>query len=216
MAKKNNTIGYIIGSAVLAFGLFKLFGNRDTDNATEQNSSTDKPVPDTTEKPKPIVLDYSKILVKGSRGEEVKELQKKLGITADGIFGSQTELTLYNKTGLKQGSLSQIIKVMQDKQLQQTTQSRKNEIALKYRFGKKLIAAKPIAAKVYENRNGIWLSTDKYGNPLGTINIKQGADLGIVFGIYDYVAPWIIVELGSTFGYNQGKKIIVRGDMVFI
>jgi len=215
MAKnKNKTLYMIVGGGLLVYGLYKLLRNQDTDNAEEQKPATDKPVQPAPSAPKTVVLDYSKVLAKGSRGEEVKELQKKLGITSDGVFGPQTELTLFNKTGLKQASLSQAIKVLQDKQLQQSTQYRKNEITFKYPFGKKLISAKTVNAKIYENRNGIWLSTDKYGNPLGNVTIKSGADLGTVFGIYDYVAPWVIIELGNTWGYLTGKKVILKGDMI--
>jgi len=47
------------------------------------------------------------ILKNGSRGIEVVELQKLLGITADGIFGPVTERTLFAKKGVLQISLNQ-------------------------------------------------------------------------------------------------------------
>lgn len=40
------------------------------------------------------ILDKDKLLKKGSKGDEVKELQKMLGIKVDGIFGSKTEGSL--------------------------------------------------------------------------------------------------------------------------
>ena len=36
-------------------------------------------------------MSYTKALKFGSRGEDVKLVQQKLGVTADGIFGKQTE-----------------------------------------------------------------------------------------------------------------------------
>lgn len=57
-------------------------------------------------------LDDTLLLKNGSRGAEVKELQTLLNmvdasnqITADGIFGPQTELELYNMAGVYQITL---------------------------------------------------------------------------------------------------------------
>lgn len=57
-------------------------------------------------------LDKGKILKKGSTGPEVKELQKLLGITADGIFGAQTEAALKSKKGVIQITLNEYNKVL--------------------------------------------------------------------------------------------------------
>jgi len=51
-----------------------------------------------------IDLDGHRALKRGSKGDDVKELQKKLGVEADGIFGKDTEKALkdyQNKNGLK-------------------------------------------------------------------------------------------------------------------
>mgnify|MGYP006198361269 CR=1 FL=1 len=60
---------------------------------------------DQTALPAPT-LDLSKILAKGSTGLEVKELQRLMSITADGVFGSQTEARLFALKGVKSTSLS--------------------------------------------------------------------------------------------------------------
>jgi len=57
--------------------------------------------------PPPAGLDPNKVLMNGSRGEEVKFLQGLLGVTADGIFGPQTEAALFARKGVRQTSLAQ-------------------------------------------------------------------------------------------------------------
>lgn len=52
-------------------------------------------------------LDYNKILKRGDRGEEVKLLQRWLGVTADGIFGPITESALLQKKGINNISLTE-------------------------------------------------------------------------------------------------------------
>lgn len=53
-----------------------------------------------------LPIDKTRILKRGSRGAEVKALQKKLGVASDGIFGSITESTLFKIKGVKQTSLN--------------------------------------------------------------------------------------------------------------
>ncbi len=52
-------------------------------------------------------LDKNKVLKYGSNGAEVRQLQKWLGITADGIFGAQTEAALMARKGVEQITLAQ-------------------------------------------------------------------------------------------------------------
>ncbi|MFC7774092.1 peptidoglycan-binding domain-containing protein [Flavobacterium sp. GCM10027622] len=59
-------------------------------------------------KPKPQnTLNRSLPLKNGSRGNEVQELQRKLGVEADGIFGSKTETALLKAKGVKSITLNQ-------------------------------------------------------------------------------------------------------------
>lgn len=60
-----------------------------------------------------VKMDENKLLYKGSRGAEVRELQNLLnavqplnGLTADGVFGSLTENKLYSLTGQRQTTLA--------------------------------------------------------------------------------------------------------------
>lgn len=70
----------------------------------------DTVIPDETT-PAPPTVDPNKVVAKGSRGLEVKELQRLMNITADGIFGSQTEARLYALKGVKKASINQYKKL---------------------------------------------------------------------------------------------------------
>jgi hypothetical protein len=100
MAKTNKFLPYIIFGVPILIGGFFLFrylkskkssdtnkGNQPT-NIGNENINIDKPTPT------PSVSGFP--LRKGSRGEYVKSVQKKLGIVADGIFGSQTDTAVRN------------------------------------------------------------------------------------------------------------------------
>ena len=52
------------------------------------------------------LLDGNKLLKIGVKGAETKELQRLLGIVQDGVFGNQTQTTLFNKKGLKEITLN--------------------------------------------------------------------------------------------------------------
>lgn len=52
-------------------------------------------------------LNYNRLLKFGSNGAEVRQLQKWLGITADGIFGAQTEAALMARKGVEEITLAQ-------------------------------------------------------------------------------------------------------------
>ncbi len=67
---------------------------------------TEEPTPAPVPKPSPIVLDKNKTLKKGVKGAEVRELQRLLGITADGDFGPATEKALLKAKGVTSIALS--------------------------------------------------------------------------------------------------------------
>jgi LPXTG-motif cell wall-anchored protein len=63
--------------------------------------------PPITQPKQQTTLNRSLTLRNGSRGNEVKELQRKLGADADGIFGSKTEDALIKTKGVRSISLNQ-------------------------------------------------------------------------------------------------------------
>lgn len=52
-----------------------------------------------------LVINEDLLLKKGSKGNEVRQLQQLMEITSDGIFGSQTEAKLFALKGVKQITL---------------------------------------------------------------------------------------------------------------
>lgn len=111
----NNTILYG-GLAVLAVVGLSSFGKKpkqedlpettQPDNGGIKTSSTATPTilpPKFTTPTKP---NYNLLLKIGRRGVEVAALQKLLTITADGVFGPQTESALFFRKGVKQITLT--------------------------------------------------------------------------------------------------------------
>lgn len=74
------------------------------------NKKVETPIEDYTE-PDPTAppLNTALILKIGSRGDEVKKLQSLMGISADGIFYTQTEATLLKLKGVRQISIKQFL-----------------------------------------------------------------------------------------------------------
>jgi hypothetical protein len=120
-AKKNNNQALLIALAVAAAGgLIYFVTKKKKTEVVNQEPEAEQPAAatntGTTTSVKPATttattttttLNKGLVLKKGSTGKEVKELQKLLGITADGIFGAQTETALYNKKKVKQITLGQ-------------------------------------------------------------------------------------------------------------
>jgi hypothetical protein len=218
-AKKDNTIVIVIGSSLVAMGLYKLItgakGAGKDPGGTNSGDTTTAPAIPPTIKATAKALDYNKLLSKGVKGDEVVKLQSIIGTAMDGDFGSNTENALYAKTGLRSGSLNQIIKIIQEKSTQSAAQTQKNKVILEYPVNKFVIAAVDVKPPLYENRGGIWLKTDSYGNSLGSVSIKTGMDLGTIRGYYNYEQPpWLIVELNTkVFGSWYGsKRVILKGN----
>ncbi|MXN90144.1 hypothetical protein GR160_02810 [Flavobacterium sp. Sd200] len=88
-----------LGLTAIAYGLLK-----------KKSVPVENIEPITTQPTTPVAttptLNNSLLLKKGSTGNEVKQLQTLLGVTADGIFGSQTEAALKAKKGVTQITLA--------------------------------------------------------------------------------------------------------------
>ena len=105
--KSNNTVLYG-GLAVLAVvGIMSVSGKpKKTEMIGAENFNDTSPGTSTPSTPKPKTINKALVLKKGSKGDEVKELQKLLNVTADGIFGAGTEKALLDRKGVKQISLN--------------------------------------------------------------------------------------------------------------
>lgn len=100
------TTGSWIAVAAILILLFGLFLFRDKLKSlwgklspAEQPQPTASAVADAT-------VDLDKVLKRGSRGEEVKQLQSMMGaLSIDGIFGEQTENRLFTVKGVREITL---------------------------------------------------------------------------------------------------------------
>ncbi len=91
MNKKTNTAGTLPATS---------------DPVPPKTPATSNTVPSTPKPSTPVTINRDLLLKNGSKGNEVKELQKLLGVTADGSFGPQTEAKLLAKKGVKQTTLN--------------------------------------------------------------------------------------------------------------
>lgn len=106
------------------------------DSQSSKNSNTT-----TTPKVKP---DWNKILKKGSKGIEVKTLQKALkSVDVDGDFGISTEKRLKNVIGLTQISVNQYNQAIQNIQVQALKEAEKKKSEQKPKETKKVVAQVP-------------------------------------------------------------------------
>lgn len=110
----------LIGAGVLSIGLlgFMYWRKKKAEReATPLPKEIEETPPQQTEIPqaatppvtipKKIIFNKSKVLKRGSKGAEVRELQQKLGIQADGDFGPKTESALIKSKGVKSITLNQ-------------------------------------------------------------------------------------------------------------
>jgi peptidoglycan hydrolase-like protein with peptidoglycan-binding domain len=111
MATPKNNKALIIGAGALAAVGAVMLLNKKNDTPVIQPDYTEPvnnlPVATNPSTPAAVTLNKNIVLKMGSRGNEVKELQKLLGISADGIFGAQTEAALFAKKGFRQITLKQ-------------------------------------------------------------------------------------------------------------
>lgn len=196
MAKNNNKL--YLGLAAVAIGLMMAFKGKGSTTPTGNTATPQNPQPNTTAKP----LDTTLVLKNGSTGAEVKKLQQYLNVSADGIFGPKTEAALKAAINKISTSLDGYLIAIKDIETLKTTAAQKQQVAAKYHVGKDLTAAVDFQATFLVKRNGIWVDTDKYGNPLGFVQFKKGAEIGYVNEILDYTIPILRVTVPT---YKNGS-----------
>jgi hypothetical protein len=109
----------LLGAGILSLGVVGWFWYKskkenspntpllDTPVATNPaNSLPELATPPIAPKLKALPLNKALVLKRGSRGAEVKALQKQLGSVPDGVFGQKTENKLLQIKGVKQISLN--------------------------------------------------------------------------------------------------------------
>lgn len=150
--------------------------------SAKKNPTVPEPVAEPTPapKPSPIVLDKNKTLKKGVKGAEVRELQRLLGISADGDFGPATEAALLKAKGVTQITLNTF----------SSTKAPVNNIAptptvstqvTPYKTGQRLMA-RISGAKLQEavkKADNTYFPTNKIVK-----NVGFGQEVGTIVGIY--------------------------------
>lgn len=111
MTKEEKVITGVSVASVLTLGIILIVKKVKKNRELAQNDVIELPIENTNSggsAPKAIATPINKNLVlkKGSKGKEVKTLQTLMKISADGIFGSQTEAKLMALKGVKQISLN--------------------------------------------------------------------------------------------------------------
>lgn len=140
-------------------------------------------------------LNRNLVLRIGSKGEEVKQLQRQMKITADGIFGPQTEATLYSLKKVKQVSLNQYATL--------ETVNTNN-----YAIGSKVMSNNKSGTKLYGNKTLADGSNMSTGEVFTTIDF--GEPVGVVKGANSAIT-WYRIEFdawsGKTFMWVRATDV---------
>lgn len=191
MTKEDKIITGVAVASVLTLGGVLVYKKIKKNKELGQNEVIELPVENTgsgisTPKPKTTVINRDLTLKKGSKGQEVKALQILMKISADGIFGNQTEAKLLALKGVKQITLNA------------------------YPITKKPIS---IGTKVMAKVDGVKLyRTEKIANGsvqnvgLSNLSFKYGSQIGVYAGKRYEGSGQILVKLGGkTYAVNESE-----------
>lgn len=178
-AKKMTTENKLLYGGVALAGVAGIIALVSNSGNGKKLGTETFPVPETTPTPTPTptqnnthsipapvpALNKNLVLAQGSRGQEVVQLQKLLGITADGVFGPNTEAALKAKKGVIKITLNQF-----------ATAANVNNNS--YPLNTKVFSNTKAGAKLYGNRTlpnglnestGVIEDTFEYGKEIGVI-----------------------------------------------
>ncbi|HEY1048022.1 MAG TPA: hypothetical protein VGF79_16400 [Bacteroidia bacterium] len=162
-----------------------LSSNKEKPNPTQ-------PTPEPDKAPPVKVANANLILKIGSKGYEVQLLQQKLGISPDGIFGSETQTSLKSATGLISITLAKFESAKSAYQSTLSKEALKAKYEAAFPITKQVIALVEFEAYVSVYRNGNWFSTDLDGKQLPSVTFKKTAQVGAVYS-FDYQDPSIVI-----------------------
>lgn len=155
--KKTNENLIIAGIAAAAIALVAFVGRK------KQASGIIDEMPGDSS-PIPAVLDRNLVLKQGVRGNEVKELQRLLGVAQDGIFGPITENALMQLKGVRQITLATFATTLT---LNQNALPVGTQV-MAGRGGAVLNRAEKAANGYYYDSGSVWTTVD-FGKKIGDI-----------------------------------------------
>lgn len=151
-----------------------------------------QPTPEPDRVPPVKVANNNLTLKIGSKGYEVQLLQQKLGISPDGVFGTETQNSLKSATGLISITLSKFESAKSAYQSALNKQALKAKYEAAFPITKQVIALVEFEAFVSVYRNGNWFSTDLDGKQLPSVTFKKTAQVGAVYS-FDYQDPSVVI-----------------------
>ena len=211
--KVSNEDKLLIGVAVVGVGVlgYLYYDKNQKDKELELASANLEPEPmitepvKTTSNPLPVqgaTLNKNLILRKGSKGLEVRELQRLLGVAIDGDFGNITLAALQAKKGVSEISINNFL-------IKKLTPKKANPTALvipkvgtklmSIKSGISLFNAKKIANGSYINdgTKPLFIGSLDYGDHIGTfVSAKSDGEFLVNRDGYYY-----FVNGASTKGY---------------
>lgn len=191
MTKEDKIITGVAVASVLTLGGVLVYKKIKKNKELGQNEVIELPVENTgsgisTPKPKTTVINRDLTLKKGSKGQEVKALQILMKISADGIFGNQTEAKLLALKGVKQITLN-------------AYPNTKKPISI----GTKVMA-KVDGVKLYRTEKIANGSVQNVG--LSNLSFKYGSQIGVYAGKRYEGSGQILVKLGGkTYAVNESE-----------
>lgn len=203
---KNVKYGLVVaGCGLLTYIIVRALKKKDEDTGEglyvdiSSNTGNSKPVKVSSS----TTLDKTVVLGEGSKGDEVKALQKILGVTADGVFGPKTLAALKAQTGSAQTSLKSIEAAIAASKAKSASIAAINNVKTNFPIGKSVIAKIKVRAYSQVNRNNDWFSTDNDGNPLPSKEFLETANVGTVADYRKSDPSIVIVKLATPI---EGKS----------
>lgn len=210
--KLKNEDKVIIGVGVLGLGTIGFLYWRSKTKQKEQDELTADIAEPPTVLATPILTDNipiagatlnkNKVLAKGSKGLEVRELQRVLGVAVDGDFGSATLSALQAKKGVSSISLNAYL-----------TNSVKTKVAIK--ANPTALVTPKKGQKLMANANDVSLFNAKK-TASGTY-FNDGTK-PLIGGVYDYgqhIGTFEAVKTGNQYLINRnGVYYFVNGNQV--
>ncbi len=210
--KLKNEDKVLIGAGLLGVGVIGfLYFKKKREEAQEQALINDIPTPPTV-LATPIVannkptagatLNKNKILSKGSKGLEVRELQRLLGVAIDGDFGPDTLAALKAKKGVSSISLNAYIK-----------NSTKPIIAIK--ANPTALVLPKVGQKVMANIDGVSIFNAEKTASGAYFNSGTKPFIGSSFDYGEHIGTYVALKTGNQYLINRdGVYYFVNGGQV--